>query len=64
MNYGVFYSDNYADLPIYLNGADERGLKYDHLYRHGVAGLIGCLTAVAPILTTLPKHIVKILRGG
>lgn len=43
MNYGVFCPDDYTDLPllIYLHGAGERGLKYDHLYRHGVARMIG-----------------------
>lgn len=42
MNYGVFCPDDYTDLPllIYLHGAGERGLKYDHLYRHGVARMI------------------------
>lgn len=42
MNYGVFYPENYKDLPllIYLHGAGERGLEYDHLYRHGVPRLI------------------------
>lgn len=42
MNYGVFFPDDYKDLPllIYLHGAGERGLKYDHLYRHGVARMI------------------------
>lgn len=43
MNYGVFYPDNYTDLPllIYLHGAGERGTNYEHLYRHGVARMIG-----------------------
>ena len=43
MNYGVFFPDDYTDLPllIYLHGAGERGLNYDHIYRHGVGRLIG-----------------------
>lgn len=42
MNYGVYYPDNYTDLPlmVYLHGAGERGLKYDHLERHAVSRLI------------------------
>ncbi|MBQ5810013.1 MAG: prolyl oligopeptidase family serine peptidase [Clostridia bacterium] len=42
MNYGVYYPDNYADLPlmIYLHGAGERGLKYDHIQRHAISKLI------------------------
>ena len=42
MNYGVFYPENYENLPllVYLHGAGERGLNYDHIYRHGVPRLI------------------------
>ena len=42
MNYGVYFPDNYTDLPlmIYLHGAGERGLKYDHLNRHAISKLI------------------------
>lgn len=43
MNYGVFFPDDYTNLPllIYLHGAGERGLNYNHIYRHGVGRLIG-----------------------
>lgn len=42
MNYGVFYPDNYKDLPllIYLHGAGERGTQYSHIYAHAIPKLI------------------------
>lgn len=42
MNYGVHFPDDYADLPlmVYLHGAGERGLKYDHVARHAISKLI------------------------
>lgn len=42
INYGVFYPDEYRDLPliVYLHGAGERGTDYSHIYRHGVPRLI------------------------
>ena len=42
MNYAVFYPDNYEDLPlvIFLHGAGERGLKYKHVFRHGIPKLL------------------------
>lgn len=42
MNYAVFYPDNYENLPLitYLHGAGERGLKYDHVYRHAIPQMI------------------------
>ncbi len=42
MNYAVYYPDNFTDLPllVYLHGAGERGLDYDHMYRHGIPLLL------------------------
>ena len=42
INYELFVPDNYEELPllIYLHGAGERGIKIEHLYRHGVAKLV------------------------
>ena len=42
INYGVFYPDNYHNIPllVYLHGAGERGVDYSHIYRHAVPRLI------------------------
>ncbi len=42
MNYGVFYPDEYKELPllVYLHGAGERGDIFEHLYRHAIPKLI------------------------
>ena len=42
MNYAVYYPDHFADLPllVYLHGAGERGLDYEHMYRHGIPLLL------------------------
>ena len=42
MNYGVFYPDEYKELPllVYLHGAGERGEVFEHLYRHAIPKLI------------------------
>ncbi len=42
INYEIFYPDSYENLPllIYLHGAGERGVKIEHLSRHGVPKLI------------------------
>lgn len=39
MNYGVFYPDNYENLPliVYLHGAGERGENSGHIFRYGLA---------------------------
>ena len=42
MNYAVAYPSDYKDLPllIYLHGAGERGVNFEHIYRHGIPKLI------------------------
>ncbi len=42
MNYAVFYPDNYENLPLitYLHGAGERGLNFEHVYRHAIPKMI------------------------
>ncbi len=42
MNYLVYFPDDIKDLPliVFLHGAGERGDKWDHLFRHGLAKLL------------------------
>ncbi len=42
MNYGVYYPDNYKELPlvVYLHGAGERGENFSHLERHAIPRLL------------------------
>lgn len=42
MNYAVYYPDHWEDLPllVYLHGAGERGLAFDHLERHAIPRLL------------------------
>ncbi len=42
MNYLVYFPDDVKDLPliVYLHGAGERGDKWEHLFRHGLARLL------------------------
>ena len=42
MNYAVFYPTRYENLPLitYLHGAGERGLNFDHIYRHAIPKMI------------------------
>lgn len=42
MNYGIYYPDNYKELPlvVYLHGAGERGEEFSHLERHGIPRLL------------------------
>lgn len=42
MNYAIYYPDHTEDLPlmIFLHGAGERGLNYDHVNRHAIPMLL------------------------
>ena len=62
MNYAVYYPDHFADLPllVYLHGAGERGLDYEHMYRHGIPLLLsqGCTYPAVILVPQCPVDIV------